>query len=414
MICGTGMAGDGIRAAKKMTILGGKIDAAGYLTGLTALGDLTLASGLLTASGKTGLQAAGSFEDLGGYLTVFGDEFGLHLSGSTVTFGDAVVDIAGDIGLYVGNAVNISGGAVQISGQYAGIFSRGGDVLIHSGTHDISADTYGILLTSGSVYAKGGSLQIRTTDIDENSCGISLGGGDLIISGTHLDISGGMFGVRGEQSTVSVMKGDLDAEGSVCGVAVKRLSFTGGAFTAYGKKAAICLEDPASVCEKDIITLCGKSGASAEPCPYADQKYVHLYPKHAARLIIPAAVEHLDEIVSWVDAALRPNGVAEPFISKMTLVIEELFVNIVNYAYPDEPGSVNFTMYLDPCLKLIISDTGVPFNPLEFSEPDVTLPIDDRNVGGLGIFLSKKLTDRITYERVNGTNVLTVYKKLYN
>ncbi|HJJ37075.1 MAG TPA: ATP-binding protein, partial [Methanocorpusculum sp.] len=127
-----------------------------------------------------------------------------------------------------------------------------------------------------------------------------------------------------------------------------------------------------------------------------------------------ATVESLDEIVLWVDAALRPNGVAEPFISKMTLVIEELFVNIVNYAYPDEPGSMNFTMYLDPCLKLIISDTGVPFNPLEFSEPDVTLPIDDRNVGGLGIFLSKKLTDRITYERVNGTNVLTVYKKLYN
>ena len=414
MICGTGMAGDGIRAAKKMTILGGKIEATGYMTGLHVLDDLTMKSGLLTASGKTGLKVAGSFEDLGGYLTVFGDEFGLHLSGSTATFGDAVVDIAGDIGLYVGNAVNISGGAVQISGQYTGIFSRGGDVLIHSGTHDISADTYGILLTSGSVYAKGGSLQIRTTDIDENSCGISLGGGDLIVSGTRVDISGGMYGVRGEQSTVSVLKGDLDAEGSVCGVAVQCLSFTGGTLTAYGKKAALCLEDHESICEKDIITLCGKSGASAEPSPYADQKYVHLYPKHFARLTIPATIESLDEIVLWVDAALRPNGVAEPFISKMTLVIEELFVNIVNYAYPDEPGSVNFTMYLDPCLKLIISDTGVPFNPLEFSEPDVTLPIDDRNVGGLGIFLSKKLTDRITYERVNGTNVLTVYKKLYN
>ncbi len=414
MICGTGMTGDGICVGKLMTVYGGKIEAAGYITGLSVLDDLILKSGLLTASGKTGLKVTGSFEDSGGYLTVFGDEFGLYVSSGTTSIGGAVVDIAGDVGFYAGNTVNVSGGAVQISGQYAGIFSCAGDVLIHSGMHDISADVYGILITSGSIYAKGGSLQIRTANSEETSAGIHLGSGDLIVSGTRVDISGGMYGVRGEQSTVSVLKGDLDAEGSVCGVAAKHLSFTGEAFTAYGKKAALCLEDHESICEKDIITLCGKSGTSAEPCPYADQKYVHLYPKHFARLTTPATVESLDEIVVWVDASLRPNGVAEPFIAKMTLVIEELFVNIVNYAYPDEPGSVNFTMYLDPCLKLIISDTGVPFNPLEFSEPDVTLPIDDRNVGGLGIFLSKKLTDRITYERVNGTNVLTVYKKLYN
>ena len=413
MICGTGMAGDGIRVAKKMTVLGGKIDAIGYLTGLTVLDDLTLTSGLLTASGKTGLLIAGSFEDLGGYLTVFGDEFGLHVSSGTTSFGEAVADIAGDVALYAGNIVNISGGAVQISGHYAGIFSCGGDVLIHSGMHDISADTYGILVTCGSVYANGGTLQIRTTDIEENSGGVCFGTGDLIVSGTHLDISGGMYGVRGEQSTVSVMNSGLDAEGSVCGIAVKRLSFSGGTLTAYGKKAALCLEDSTQMCEKDIITVCGKSGVNAESAPYADQKYVHLYPKHYASLIIPATVESLDEIVQWADAALRPNGIAEPFISKMTLVIEELFVNIVNYAYPNESGSVIFTMYLSPCLKLIISDAGVPFNPLEYAEPDVTVPIDDRTIGGWGIFLSKKLTDRITYERVNGMNVLTVYKKLY-
>ena len=414
MICGTGMAGDGIRAAKKITILGGKIEAAGYLTGLTALGDLTLSSGLLTASGKTGLEAAGSFEASGGYLTVFGDEVGLHVSGGTAGFGDAVVEIAGHLGLYAENDVTISGGAVQISGQYAGIISRRGDVRIHGGMHDIHGGTCGILVSSGSVHAKGGTLQIKTDDSDANSCGICLESGDLIVSGTHLTISGATYGVKGEQSTVSVMDSSLDAEGSVCGAKIKRLSVTGGAFTAYGKKAALCLEDHAYAGEKDIIAVCGKSANSAEPGPYLDQKYLHLYPKHAARLTIPAEVESLDEIVRWTDASLRPNGVAEPFISKMTLVIEELFVNIVNYAYPDGPGTVNFAMYLDSCLKLIISDSGVPFNPLEYAEPDVTLPIEDRKVGGLGIFLSRKLTDRITYERANGMNILTVYKKLYS
>jgi len=414
MICGTGMAGDGIRVGKSMKVHGGKIGATGYVTGITVLDDLTITSGLLTASGKTGLRVTGSFEDVGGYLTVFGDEFGLYVSSGTACFGDAVVDIAGDVGFYAGNTVNIFGGVIQISGHYAGIYSCSGDVQIHSGMHDVSADAYGILITSGSVYAKGGSLQIRTTDIDENSAGVFLGNGDLIVSGTHLNISGGMYGVKGEQGTVSVENSGLDAEGSLCGIAVKRLSFTGGTLTAYGKKAALCMEDRTSICEKDTIAVCGKSSISAEPGPYAGQKYVHLYPKHFARLTIPATVESLDEIVEWVDTALRPNGVAEPFISKMTLVIEELFVNIVNYAYPNDTGSVTFMMSIGPCLKLIITDTGVPFNPLEFAEPDVTVPIDDRTIGGWGIFLARKLTDKITYERVNETNVLTVYKKIYS
>lgn len=414
MICGTGMAGDGICVAKKMTVYGGKIEAAGYITGLSVLDDLILKSGLLTASGKTGLKVAGSFEDFGGYLTVFGDEFGLYVSSGTTSIGGAVVDIAGDVGFYAGNTVNISGGAVQISGHYAGIFSCAGDVQIHSGMHDISAETYGILITSGSIYAKGGSLQIRTVNSEETSAGISLGSGDLIVSGTHLNISGGMHGVAGEQSTVSVTNSGLDAEGDIFGIAVKRLSFTGGTLTAYGKKAALFLDDDAALDEKDTVVTCGKSEVSAEIGPYTDQKYVHLYPKHFARLNVSATVESLDEIVEWVDTSLRPNGVAEPFISKMTLVIEELFVNIVNYAYPNEPGNVIFMMYVGPCLKLIISDTGVPFNPLEYAEPDVTLPIDDRNVGGWGIFLSRKLTDRITYERAEGMNILTVYKKIYS
>ncbi|WP_187146114.1 ATP-binding protein [Methanocorpusculum labreanum] len=414
MICGTGMAGDGICVAKKMTVYGGKIEATGYTTGLYVHDDLRLTSGLLTASGKTGLKIDGSIEDLGGYLTVFGDEFGLYVSNGAASFNDAVVDIAGDVALYAGNTVNISGGAVQISGRYAGIFSCSGDIQIHSGMHDISADIYGILITSGSIYAKGGSLQIRATDIEENSSGICLGSGDLIVSGTHLDIVGGMYGVKGEQSTVTVANSGLDAEGAIYGIAVKRLSFTGCNLTAYGKKAALSLEDATTLGEKDTIVTCGKSMGGAEPCPYTDQKYVHLYPRHFARLIIPATVESLEQIVEWVDTALRPNGVAEPFISKMTLVIEELFVNIVNYAYPNETGSVTFMMHIGPCLKLIITDLGVPFNPLEYAEPDVTLPIDDRNVGGWGIFLSRKLTDRITYERVNGTNVLTVYKKIYS
>ena len=278
--------------------------------------------------------------------------------------------------------------------------------------HDITADTYGIFVKSGSVYARGGTLSIRNTNNVDNSCGMYLDAGDFNLTGAQVTISGGTDGVRGDKSMVSVFNAGLTSDGAVSGIAVQNLHFTTGTLTAYGRKEALCL-DNTPVCENDTVIICGKSGTSAEPGLYADQKYVHLYPKHSARLIIPATVESLENIVQWVDAALRPNGITESIISRMTLVIEELFVNIVNYAYPNEPGSVTFTMYIGPCLKLILSDTGIPFNPLESAEPDLSVPIDDRKIGGWGIFLSRKLTDKITYERVNGMNVLTVYKQLY-
>ena len=412
MIRGTGMNGDGIRVSKKMEILGGRIDAAGSNTGLTALEDFTIRAGLMTASGKTGIRAEGAFSGEGGYLTSFGDEFGLYVSGSNTVFGDIVADIAGDIAVYIRDSLNICGGALQISGHYAGIFSDNGDILFANGMHDITADTYGIFIKSGSVYARGGTLGIRNTHNADNSCGICLDSGDFYLTGAQVTITGGTDGVRGDKSRVSVFNSGLMSEGEISGISVQNLHFMTGMLTAYGRKEALSLLST-PVSEYDTVTVCGKSRTSHEPGPYANQKYVHLYPKHSVRLIIPAAVESLDEIVQWVDAALRPNGITESVISRMTLVIEELFVNIVNYAYPNEPGSVTFTLYLDSCLKLIISDTGVPFNPLESAEPDLSVPIDDRKIGGWGIFLSRKLTDKITYERVNGTNILTVYKQLY-
>lgn len=100
---------------------------------------------------------------------------------------------------------------------------------------------------------------------------------------------------------------------------------------------------------------------------------------------------------------------------KLRLSIEEAVVNVVQYAYQGGIGWLEAGTSLDED-KLILSielrDAGTPFNPLEKEDPDVTLNADQRQIGGLGIFLCKKMMDSISYRYENGNNVLTMTKKI--
>ena len=96
------------------------------------------------------------------------------------------------------------------------------------------------------------------------------------------------------------------------------------------------------------------------------------------------------------------------------LVTEELVVNVASYAYPDGADD-----YLDVeiirdegHITLRFRDGGVPFNPLEREAPDTSLPIEERPIGGLGIYLVRQFMDTVEYEYTNGENILTVKKKV--
>ena len=113
-----------------------------------------------------------------------------------------------------------------------------------------------------------------------------------------------------------------------------------------------------------------------------------------------------------VDAILHTEEIASLTSERniIRLVVEELIVNIVNYSGSD---------YIDIELKrdensitLCCRDNGIPFNPLERVMPDTTLPLEKRQIGGLGIYLVIKKTDAISYEYTNGENILTVSKKI--
>ena len=95
---------------------------------------------------------------------------------------------------------------------------------------------------------------------------------------------------------------------------------------------------------------------------------------------------------------------------KLSVVVEELVLNIVDYANSD---------YLDveiirdeKSITLRFHDGGIPFNPLEKEEPDFTIPLEDRKIGGLGIFMVTKYMDTVTYERTGEENILTVRKNV--
>ena len=134
-------------------------------------------------------------------------------------------------------------------------------------------------------------------------------------------------------------------------------------------------------------------------------------------LSIEASVDKLPLVLQFVDSHLEEAGCSMREQMKIDLSVEEIFVNIANYAYT--PGKGMAVIRLETSqdraqLTITFTDHGIPYNPLEKEDPDVTVPIRDRNIGGLGIFLTKKNMDKVAYEYKDGSNILRLTKNLRN
>ena len=100
---------------------------------------------------------------------------------------------------------------------------------------------------------------------------------------------------------------------------------------------------------------------------------------------------------------------------KLQLSIEEVVENVVSYAYEGGIGWLEVSTHLDHdtlILTIELRDAGVPFNPLDRPDPDITLAAEERDTGGLGIYLCKKMMDNISYRYEDGNNVLTMTKRI--
>lgn len=140
---------------------------------------------------------------------------------------------------------------------------------------------------------------------------------------------------------------------------------------------------------------------------------VHSVENGETRIILPATVERLSDAVDFVSEALAKHDIPQKTITQAAISVDELFTNIANYAYPDRAGLVSVACSVQPdAFSIELSDFGRPYDPLAKADPDVTLSAEDREIGGLGIFLAKKLMDDFTYRYENGLNRVVLTKKL--
>ena len=128
-----------------------------------------------------------------------------------------------------------------------------------------------------------------------------------------------------------------------------------------------------------------------------------------------AKTESLSDVLGFVDLMLEKYECSMKLQTAICVAIEEVFVNVARYAYKDGEGDVEFAIGFDRESRTVtfrMTDGGVPFDPLQKPDPDITLPADEREIGGLGIFITKKTMDSVEYAYENGKNILTMMKKI--
>ena len=132
-------------------------------------------------------------------------------------------------------------------------------------------------------------------------------------------------------------------------------------------------------------------------------------------LRIKALTDNLDRVLQYVDTALELMGCSMKNQIQIDMAVEELFVNIAHYAYKGTAGDAVILAGPDPktgILRITFRDWGVPFDPLAKTDPDISLSVEEREIGGLGIFMAKKIMDTMDYKYENGQNILTMTKKI--
>ena len=131
------------------------------------------------------------------------------------------------------------------------------------------------------------------------------------------------------------------------------------------------------------------------------------------KITVEATLDNLQQVIDFATEHLEARDCPMKAAMQLELVIEEIFVNIASYAYHPETGPATFCMEFEEnpnAVLMTFIDAGKHYNPLEQETPDTTLAIEEREVGGLGIFLVTKNVDEISYEYADGKNILRMKK----
>ena len=131
---------------------------------------------------------------------------------------------------------------------------------------------------------------------------------------------------------------------------------------------------------------------------------------------LEAKKENIEKATEFVQEEMEEAGFSMKAIMQVAVAIDEIYVNIASYAYGQGTGMVTVQVDIeqeDDGQEMVLTfiDSGIPFNPVEFEDPDITRPAEERSIGGLGIFLVKKTMNGMKYRRKDGKNILTIKKK---
>lgn len=132
-------------------------------------------------------------------------------------------------------------------------------------------------------------------------------------------------------------------------------------------------------------------------------------------LTLEAKLDALEQVLAFVDGELEAVDCPMKAQIQIDIAVEEIFVNIAHYAYAPATGTATIQVDLQPEPRRVLItfiDRGVPYDPLAKPDPDVALSAEDRQIGGLGIFMVKKSMDEMQYAYTDGQNRLTLVKNL--
>lgn len=130
-------------------------------------------------------------------------------------------------------------------------------------------------------------------------------------------------------------------------------------------------------------------------------------------LLIDATLDNLDTVIDFVSGELEENSCDMRLQTQINIAVEEIYVNIAHYAYNPEIGGAKIRVEVSTDAVFIeFEDKGKPYNPLEKIDPDITKGAEEREIGGLGIFMVKKIMDSVEYDHFDNKNVLKIKKVL--
>ncbi len=146
-------------------------------------------------------------------------------------------------------------------------------------------------------------------------------------------------------------------------------------------------------------------------------KYNGVGDRKKYELNIEAKIDNLDKVLAFINEKLEGNGCSMKAQMQIDIAVEEIFVNVASYAYAPKTGDALILLSFDETENsktavISIIDGGVPYNPLLKADPDVSLSAEDRQIGGLGIFMVKKSMDSVEYSHEGESNKLTIRKKI--